>query len=192
MQVRLHIPKSVEWAAWVLGFALLSYVVFNWGRTAYVQAEGRTELASLVIPHTVRAPREGAVVGSIALPSLHIDSIILEGSTENTLAVGVGHVTGTGYPGSPGNVVLAGHRDSFFLPLEKAKVGDRIEVSARGVATAYLVESTRVVDPSDLSVISPSTRETVTLITCYPFRYIGPAPQRFVVRGVKAPPGAAK
>ncbi|MEP7352545.1 MAG: class D sortase [Acidobacteriota bacterium] len=164
---------------------LLGYAAFCWLRADYVQAQGWRQLDAPVIPGSLMTLHEGDAVGSIQIPSLHLSTVIFEGSTESTLAVGVGHVSGTGYPGKPGNVVLAGHRDSFFRPLEKVRVGDRIEVTSNGQSAVYEVKNTRIVDPSEVSVMASTGGHTVTLITCYPFFYVGSAPKRFIVQGVE-------
>ena len=94
----------------------------------------------------------------------------------------VGHLPDTALPGEPGNIVLAGHRDTFFLPLKRVRAGDAITLRTRGGDFEYLVESTAVVRPTDLTVIQTTDRSTLTLTTCFPFSYVGPAPDRFIVR----------
>jgi sortase A len=94
----------------------------------------------------------------------------------------VGHLARTAWPGEAGNVVLAGHRDTFFRPLKRVQVGDAITLKTRIGDFEYLVESTAVVPPTDVQVLQPTGGRTLTLITCFPFTYLGSAPNRFVVR----------
>jgi sortase A len=94
----------------------------------------------------------------------------------------VGHLAETALPGEMGNVVLAGHRDTFFRPLKGVQVGDAITLKTRDGDVTYEVESTRVVPPTDLSVLDSTGERTLTLITCFPFSYVGSAPNRFIVR----------
>ena len=108
--------------------------------------------------------------------------MVVQGDSAAILRLAVGHLADTALPGESGNVVLAGHRDTFFRPLKRVQVGDVITLKTRGGAFTYRVESTSVVPPTDVQVIRPTGRRTLTLITCFPFAYIGSAPNRFIVR----------
>ena len=125
---------------------------------------------------------EGGPIGEIRIPRLHLAAMVAQGDSAAILRLAVGHLADTALPGESGNVVLAGHRDTFFRPLKDVQVGDVITLDTRGGAFTYRVESTAVVPPSDLKVIEPTRRRTLTLITCFPFAYIGSAPNRFIVR----------
>lgn len=125
---------------------------------------------------------EGGPIGEIRIPRLGFAVMVLQGDSTAVLRHAVGHLAETALPGEPGNVVLAGHRDTFFRPLETVRAGDVITLNTRRGAFTYLVESTFVVPPTDLQVIQPTGRRTLTLITCFPFAYIGSAPNRFIVR----------
>jgi sortase A len=94
----------------------------------------------------------------------------------------VGHIPGTALPGESGNVGLAGHRDTFFRPLKDLKMQDEVQVSTLKGVFKYQVVSLRIVDPSNVGVLAPSGENVLTLVTCYPFYYVGPAPQRWIVR----------
>jgi len=107
---------------------------------------------------------------------------VLEGDDEATLKLGVGHVPGTAVPGEHGNAALAGHRDTFFRSLRGIHLGDEIRWTSPEYSARYRVESMRVVDPAARDVLNPTDDSVLTLITCYPFNFIGPAPQRFIVR----------
>ena len=107
--------------------------------------------------------------------------MILVGDDGKALRLGVGHIAGSALPGEQGNVVLAGHRDTFFRPLRKIRKGDEIRVMTLNGRYRYLVESIQVVSPNDVAVLDNSIRPTLILVTCYPFYFVGPAPRRFVV-----------
>lgn len=133
-------------------------------------------------PARRRTPLAGPLIGRIDIPRLGVSAIVSEGVDDRTLRRAVGHIPGTALPGHAGNVALAAHRDTFFGPLQWARTGDRIRVRTPDGDVSYVVSETRVVEPNDLSVLEPTPDQTLTLITCYPFSYVGPAPQRFIVR----------
>jgi sortase A len=118
-----------------------------------------------------------------------LSAIVLEGSDSRTLDLGVGRIMETAEPGESGNVVLSGHRDTFFRPLRGIRAGDRIAMVTRGGSYQYVVDWTKIVDPSDTATLKPTPGQSLTLVTCYPFRYVGPAPQRFIVRARQVVPG---
>src|SRR5579864_3156496 len=123
----------------------------------------------------------GDVVGEIQIPRLDLNAVVVEGDSPRILRRAVGHLSGTALPGQSGNVALAGHRDTFFRSLRLIRPGDIITFKTPGQQYQYEVESTRVVEPNDTSVLEPSGGKQLTLITCFPFSYVGPAPDRFVV-----------
>ena len=108
--------------------------------------------------------------------------MIMEGVDPRTLRRAVGHIPGTPLPGQPGNVALAGHRDTFFRALRNIHEGDEITVQVLSGLYRYRVDSITVVDPEDKQVLNNSDGEILTLVTCYPFTYLGAAPNRFIVR----------
>ena len=107
--------------------------------------------------------------------------MVREGADEGTLSRAVGHIPGTALPGKVGNVGLAGHRDTFFRPLRNIRADDIIELQTTSGTYRYVVKSTRIVTPRDVSVLAASGGDTLTLVTCYPFYYVGSAPKRFIV-----------
>jgi sortase A len=133
------------------------------------------------------APPQPIPVGKINIPSVGLAAVVLEGDDAPTLRLGVGHIPGTAIPGTSGNVGLAGHRDTFFRPLRKIKVGDEIQFSTKAGTFVYRVASLRVVVPDAIEVLDSTKRPTLTLVTCYPFHYIGAAPKRFIVRAEMVP-----
>jgi sortase A len=128
---------------------------------------------------------EGSLVGRIDIPRLDLSAVVFEGTTDDTLARGVGHLRGSAGPGERGNLVLAGHRDTFFRELRNIREGDEVDIKGPQGEFEYQVESTTIVNPDQTEVLEPGNGDTLTLITCYPFRYIGNAPQRFIVRASK-------
>jgi len=127
------------------------------------------------------------VMGRIEIPRLGISAIVREGDDDGTLAVAVGHIPGTAGPGELGNMALAGHRDSFFRALEGIRLHDSIEFRTAGRRYRYLVDSTEVVEPEETRVLDPTGSAVLTLVTCYPFQWVGHAPRRFIVRARRDP-----
>jgi sortase A len=113
-------------------------------------------------------------------------AMIVNGTTATTLRRAVGHIEGTPLFASGGNVGLAAHRDTFFRGLGDIRRGDIIEIDTLQGAYEYVVDATRIVGPDDTSVLDASERPTLTLVTCYPFDYVGPAPRRFIVQAYRA------
>lgn len=132
-------------------------------------------------PAARKAPRTSATIGRIEIPRLGVDAIVRSGDDAKTLRLAVGHIPGTALPGE-GNTGLAAHRDTFFRRLGSIKEGDEIRVVTPDGTYRYTVEHTQVVEPTDVWVLDPTEQPALTLVTCYPFRYIGAAPQRFIVR----------
>ena len=121
------------------------------------------------------------LVGRIDVARLKLSALAREGVDARTLRGSAGHVPGSAMPGERGNAAFAAHRDTFFRPLQGVRKGDEIAVTTTRGEFRYIVSGTRVVDPSDVSVLRASSEPTLTLVTCYPFDYIGSAPRRFIV-----------
>jgi LPXTG-site transpeptidase (sortase) family protein len=132
--------------------------------------------------------RAGSPIGRLEIPRLGLSVVVLEGSDSGTLRLGVGRLADSSLPGEPGNVVLAGHRDTFFRSLRAIRAGDRIFLRTAQGTFPYTVGWTKVVSPEDTEVLRPTSAPALTLVTCYPFYYVGPAPERFIVRA--QPPAA--
>ena len=124
-------------------------------------------------------------LGRIDISRIGLSAMIMEGIDGRTLRRAVGHIPGTPLPGQPGNIVLAGHRDTFFRALRNVHDGDEITLQVLSGLYRYRVDSITVVDPEDTRVLNNSDGEILTLVTCYPFSYLGPAPKRFIVRAHK-------
>jgi sortase A len=137
------------------------------------------QLASSVVPSAAVAPN---LIGRLEIPRVKLSAMVVEGDDEGTLNVAVGHLPDTPFPWQSGNSALAGHRDTFFRPLKDVHVGDEIVLTSLHGELHYRVDRTVIVDPQDLSVLKPSSKPTLTLVTCFPFFYVGHAPRRFVVQ----------
>jgi sortase A len=155
-------------------------------------------LAAPAPPPVQAKLEEGELVGRLEVPRLGLSTIVLEGVEDRTLRRGAGHIPGTALPnpagtaGTLGNVGIAGHRDSFFRPLKDIGKNDIITLATPGGSYRYRVEWTRIVPPEDISVLADAGAPALTLVTCYPFYYVGSAPERFIVRaqriGDESPP----
>lgn len=157
-----------------------------------VAGEGRDRAAAALGEDAPRAPfvaaatreeaEENGFVGRMAIERLGLEAAISEGITARALRRAVGHVPGTAFPGEIGNVGIAGHRDRHFRPLRDVQVGDRIRVETPDGEFVYLVDDIQIVAPDAVEVLAPTDEPVLTLVTCYPFWYLGNAPERFIVR----------
>jgi sortase A len=198
MHVRVLL-RRVEYALWIAGAFASGFCAGVFLEAHLYQAlqnkrleqelHARHPQAPLTPPH-VRRPI-GSLVGRLEIPRLGFKAIVLEGSDSSTLRVGVGRIPETADPGQKGNLVLAAHRDSFFRPLNGIRDGDQVEMVTPTGNYRYEVQWTQVVNPSQTEVLKPTTDRSLTLVTCYPFHYIGPAPQRFIVRARQIDSGPA-
>ena len=130
-------------------------------------------------------------IAVLRIPKIRLEVAVLRGTDDFTLNRAVGHIDDTAPPGTDGNSGIAGHRDGFFRGLKDIGPDDAIELETLRGKEVYRVERTWVVDPEDVSVLDPTPARSLTLVTCYPFYHIGPAPQRFIVRAVRADPAGA-
>jgi sortase A len=178
----------------VVGVVSLGYFAYVVTESYLYQALENRELdailASAPAP-TVHVPRPspapGSMIGRIEIPRLGVSAIIRAGSDARTLRLAVGHITGTAYPGESGNIGLAGHRDTFFRRLRDIRVDDEIRIVTPEETYAFRVERTSVVTPRDTWVLNETPTPALTLVTCYPFTYVGSAPNRFIVRAAQWP-----
>jgi sortase A len=126
--------------------------------------------------------RAGDWVARIEVPRIDLSATVLEGSDDATLSRAAGHIEDTALPGTMGNAGIAAHRDTIFRPVRNVKVGDVMTVTTADGVYDYRVDRTMIVNPEDVYVLDPTDHATLTLVTCYPFTFIGHAPQRFIVR----------
>ncbi|MEZ5332709.1 MAG: class D sortase [Thermoanaerobaculia bacterium] len=176
------------------GVALVGYVAARKAEAAWAQRwasarldEARREAPPAAAPEPegtppAPAPRPGEPVARLEIPRLSVDVVALEGVDPETLDRGVGHFPGSALPGADGNASFAGHRDSFFRALQRVAEGDEVRLETPSGEHVYRVTGTRVVGPDEVDVVAPLPGRQLTLVTCYPFDWIGPAPRRFVVR----------
>jgi sortase A len=136
-------------------------------------------------PSVEATPAMRSVIGRLEIPRLQLSVMVREGADEGTLRRAVGHIPGTALPGKMGNVGLAGHRDTFFRALRNIREDDAIEFETTNGTYRYVVKSTKIVTPRDVSVLAAAGGENLTLVTCYPFYYVGSAPKRFIVRAAR-------
>ena len=135
------------------------------------------------LPHAlvIIPPKPGEPIGRIEVPRLHVSVMVLEGTAPKILRVAAGHIRGTALPGSTGNIGIAAHRDTFFRPLREVRPNDGIVLTTPYGKFRYVVDQVEIVDPSDVQVLHRTTDPELTLVTCYPFTYVGSAPKRFIV-----------
>ena len=132
-------------------------------------------------------PSDYAAIAVLRIPRIALEVAVAAGTDASTLRRGAGLIAGSAWPGSAGgNISIAAHRDSFFRPLADLVVGDVIELESLRRTRSYRIEALSVVNPGDVHVLAPTGKATLTLVTCFPFRFVGHAPQRFIVRAVAA------
>jgi sortase A len=128
----------------------------------------------------------------LSVPRLGLQVPVFDGTEELVLNRGVGRIIGTARPGESGNIGIAGHRDGFFRCLKDIHVGDEIELDTPSRKAHYLVDTVEIVQPDDVHVLQPRAQPALTLVTCYPFYYVGSAPQRYIVHASITPDGTTK
>ncbi len=187
----------------MIGIVCLGYYGYVSAETAFYQAYETRELDAILasapasalraqtraaIPRSETTvilrtrPAAGSALGRLEIPRLGVSAIVRAGSDARTLRLAVGHIGGTALPGERGNMGLAAHRDTFFRRLGEIRPDDQVRLVTAEGTFDYRVEGTRIVEPRDTWVLDPTEEPALTLVTCYPFRYVGSAPQRFIVR----------
>jgi LPXTG-site transpeptidase (sortase) family protein len=162
-----------------------SFASFEKGAEQQVQKEDKKEKKE---NQTAPPPEPGELFGRITIPRLDLSAIVLEGVDNKTLRRGAGHIPATALPEQEeGNVGIAAHRDSFFRGLKDIQEDDTIELTTLDGTFRYEVEWTKIVKPTDVSVLEPTDEPVLTLVTCYPFYFVGSAPKRFIVRARRIP-----
>lgn len=189
--------RRAEIGLFVIGCTLLGWAVSaTVSRMVYQRDQARALSRMEQVPAAQPGSRAGSsavvdvdplLLGRIEIPRLGIAAMVREGDDDATLAVAVGHVPGTAQPGESGNVVLAGHRDTFFRALRGIRRRDAIRISTPRRQDDYVVDWTEVVGPKETKVLESSRKGTLTLVTCYPFGFVGRAPKRFIVRASLIP-----
>jgi len=205
-----RIPRCVEAALLTIGLTLLAVflafrihgevgsrvAVWQFARLAgqtseggAVRAQARSQAVDFGLWSDKRveaykqslAAKFGAPIALLTVERLSLQAPVFEGTDERVLNRGVGRIIKTAKPGEAGNISIAGHRDGFFRCLKDIQIGDRIELATPERRVTYIVDEIRIVNPDDVSVLLPRGRPALTLVTCYPFYFIGSAPRRFIV-----------
>jgi sortase A len=190
--------RALEQILLVIGLVSLGYFAYVVAESYLYQALENRELDAILASAPVPAPAPsvrvsrplpapGSMIGRIEIPRLGVSAIIRAGSDARTLRLAVGHIPGTAFPGESGNIGLAGHRDTFFRRLRDIRVDDEIRIVTPDDTYVFRVERTSVVKPRDTWVLNETPAPVLTLVTCYPFTYVGSAPDRFIVRAGQLP-----
>jgi len=181
----LRWSQRLLWSGAFLALAYCGFVMLDSWTFQRSELSEFTRILSVGPPVVSRAsspPAADALIGRIEVRRVGLSAMVVEGTTTRALRRAAGHIANTGMPGVPGNVGMAAHRDTFFRPLRNIRKNDIITLTTVGAEYRYRVVSTKVVDPGDVTVLNPSDDEILTLVTCYPFYFVGSAPERFVVR----------
>ena len=194
--LRSPLSSRVQFLFWCGGVLLCCLATWQYLAMRHFQAAANRRLKEALQTNTPapllpsqrpsaneRAERiPGSLIGRIEIPRLNLSAVVLEGSDNDVLSLGVGRVPETSEPGEAGNVVLGGHRDTFFRPLSGIRNGDSIRIVTPLGSYRYTVDWMKVVDPENTTLLKATPERSLTLVTCYPFHYVGPAPRRFIVR----------
>jgi LPXTG-site transpeptidase (sortase) family protein len=180
------VQRRLPTALTVLGVILLVYVGTQYGQMFFEQRSLEQKWITQQQEQVMHAgPTANQIVQMgltrISIPKIDLSAIVVEGTDHHALKLGPGHLAGTSSAGAEGNSVITAHRDTFFRHIVELKKGDLIMVQRDGKTYTYEVSSQRIVKPDDVSVIQPTSDNRLTLITCYPTYYIGPAPERLIV-----------
>ena len=182
------------WFGHLLEWMLLGFGIGCFGVYAYETVEARRFQAEqtaafergVLTRSRSTVVKQGDLVGMLDVPRLRLSTPVIEGDDTGTLRRAVGHLPDTPMPWKAGNSAIAGHRDGLFRPLKDVKIGDEIRFRTTREEFRYRVTGTKVVEPDDLSVLAQHSKPaTLTLITCYPFYYVGSAPKRFVIHAAR-------
>lgn len=196
--VRQTLPW-IERGLVTLGVLCLAWACLQWELAASNQTSAMKELAEFRAAEgrlpgesgseRGRSPGFGtALIGVLEIPRVNVSVAVLEGADDRTLSIAVGHLPDTPLPWHDGNSAMAGHRDTFFRPLKDLRVGDTMRLSTFRGDFGYLVRRILIVAPEDVWVLDPDdAKVSLTLITCYPFYFVGSAPQRFIVYAERVP-----
>ena len=183
----------LEWTLWAIGLACLAWYGFvaveawSYQRTERAAIERMLAVRRLPdstadrLPPAPASVRLGDPIGILDVPRLGLSVAVINGDDDDTLRVAVGHLPETPMPWDGGNSALAAHRDTFFRPLRDIRDEDEIRLTTARGAFDYRVTGTEIVEPDDVSVLAPTSAKSLTLVTCYPFVYVGAAPRRFII-----------
>lgn len=186
--------RIAERVLWIIAAATLGYCSYAYASAAIHQHQQKTAFEALqagadpVLASAKQAavamaetPAPGEVLGIIDIPRIGLSSVVEQGVDSSILRDNVGHLPGTALPGQKGNAALAAHRDTYFRHLSELHSGDEIIFHSISATYTYRVRSTSIVEPTDTTVLANTTKPTLTLVTCFPFYYVGSAPKRFIL-----------
>jgi len=177
----------------IIGIALLCWFAGVWARRTVYQREESAALDQPLVAYGVETPgqpmpptpKPGDPIGRLEIPRLNLSVVVAEGDDDGTLDVAAGHLPDTPLPWADGNSAFAAHRDTLFRPIRHIKVDDEVRLLTPHGEFNYRVSKLTIVEPTDLWVLDPTGHDTLTLITCYPFNFIGHAPKRFIVQATR-------
>lgn len=194
-----RVVQSIQFSLLAASLAVLGYCAFVWLDAWRFQRNESQRLDEILLPPSVFAsnmpaaaskiPLTTGLVGRLEIERLGIAVMVMEGDSASVLRRAAGHIAGTHLPGEVRNIGISAHRDTFFRPLRNVRKNDSVSLTTPAGNYVYRVVSTSIVEPEDVSVLNDTGEELLTLVTCYPFYFVGAAPQRFIVRAerIKAP-----
>ena len=186
--------RKRAWLVWLGGAlifggaAFLGWYWWTLREAATAQQRAKVWLTRTTAAHPAAAPARilrGDGIGELEIPRLRVSVMVFEGDDAGILRLGAGHIPGTALPPGSGNIGIAAHRDTYFRPLRVIRANDVITLKTPAGTSRYEVTGTRIVRPTDISVLARAPGRDLTLVTCYPFFYVGSAPQRFIVHARK-------
>lgn len=190
--VSSRLLATSEWLLFALGVACLTWYGTTLFEIHRLQAEARVSIERMQVARKynldtsqVLPPSAGEIIGRLDIPRINLSAVVVDGDDDGVLDFAVGYLPDTPLPWRPGNSALAAHRDRLFRRLERIRLGDDISLATAHGDFYYQVRRTLVVNREDVWVLGPMSQVNLTLITCYPFSYIGHAPQRFIVQAEK-------
>jgi sortase A len=200
-QLTMKVLRTVEILAWTVGVSML--VAYGASRTWFAYGSERS-IASFnavqrvdmstwsrqrIAQYRAALHAGGTPQAVLRIPSVNLVVPVFEGASDENLNRGAARIEGTAHIGELGNIGIAAHRDGFFRVLKDIRVGSVLQLDRFDGTDTYRIVSTQIVEPSDVSVLAATSRNAITLVTCYPFYFVGSAPQRFIVRAEKTPAG---
>ena len=198
MMRKLLSLETLQYASFAVGAALLTWFAVD---SAADELQRRQLLAGIQVPEPdtslwsesrLQNYREGRAIGVIKIAAVELEAPIVAGTSEEELDTGAGWLRESSALGGDGNVVIAAHRDGYFRALKDLPVGAEIDIVTAKGSDRYRVSATHIVNPEDTWVLAETPYPSLTLITCYPFYYLGSAPQRFVVHADRIKPKTSK
>jgi sortase A len=184
--------RILEWTLFGIGGACLGWYSWRTVEIHRLRSDAHAALERMLAEperggrvEGTPSPADGGTIGQLDIPRIHLSAVVMKGDDDAVLDYAIGYLADTPLPWQPGNSVLAAHRDGLFRPLRDIRIGDDIWLTTQHGGFRYRVRRTLIVNPSDVWVLDPIPRVSLTLITCYPFSYVGHAPRRFIVQAEK-------